>query len=145
MARLAWSTTLDRNSSYAYLLWCRDFAATSVVAATDAEPEALAGFVTAYLRPDDPGTLFVWQVAVDDRHRGRGLARAMVDHLLDRVGPSVLEATVTRDNHPSRALFGAVARDRGVSMEERDLFDVSVFPDDHAGEQLIRIVLRKPS
>jgi hypothetical protein len=33
IASLAWEIDgLDRNSSYAYLLWCRDFATTSVVA-----------------------------------------------------------------------------------------------------------------
>lgn len=46
------SEVLDLNSSYSYLLWCRDFAATSVVArGADGEP---VGFVTGYLRPEAP-------------------------------------------------------------------------------------------
>src|SRR6185312_3847202 len=66
------SKTLDLNSSYSYLLWCRDFAATSVVA-RDAEGGPV-GFITGYIRPDRPETLVVWQVAVDQAWRGRGLA-----------------------------------------------------------------------
>jgi L-2,4-diaminobutyric acid acetyltransferase len=42
------SRVLDLNSSYAYLLWCRDFAATSVVAKVDGN---VVGFVTGYVRP----------------------------------------------------------------------------------------------
>src|SRR2546426_608548 len=77
------SQALDLNSSYSYLLWCRDFAATSVVArAADGEPVA---FVTGYIRPDRPETLVVWQVAVDHAHRGRGLAGALLDGLTARV------------------------------------------------------------
>ncbi|RBL85135.1 diaminobutyrate acetyltransferase, partial [Streptomyces cavourensis] len=42
------SEVLDLNSSYSYLLWCRDFAATSAVArGEDGEPIA---FVTGYIR-----------------------------------------------------------------------------------------------
>ncbi len=46
------SKVLDLNSSYSYLLWCRDFAATSAVArGENGEPIA---FVTGYLRPTAP-------------------------------------------------------------------------------------------
>ena len=73
------SAALDLNSSYSYLLWCRDFAGTSAVArGLDGRP---VGFVTAYLRPDRPRTLLVWQVAVDASHRGRGLAARLLDVL----------------------------------------------------------------
>ncbi|MFD9876858.1 GNAT family N-acetyltransferase, partial [[Kitasatospora] papulosa] len=71
------SRVLDVNSSYSYLLWCRDFAATSVVA-RDESGEAVA-FVTGYIRPEAPGSLVIWQIAVDGDRRGRGLAGAMLD------------------------------------------------------------------
>jgi L-2,4-diaminobutyric acid acetyltransferase len=70
---------LDVNSRYAYLLWCRDFAATSIVARSG---DRLAGFITGYRRPDAPDTLFVWQVAVGPDFRRRGLASRMLDHLV---------------------------------------------------------------
>jgi len=97
------SEVLDLNSSYSYLLWCRDFAGTSAVARTDdGRP---VGFVTAYLRPDRPRTLLVWQVAVDTAHRGRGLAARLLDALTARVmsehGVTGIETTITPGNTAS--------------------------------------------
>ncbi len=132
------SGTLDLNASYAYLLWARDFAATSVVATVDGAP---AGFVSGYLRPDAPGTLMVWQVAVDDAHRGRGIARRMLDALVDGLDEPVdaLETTITEDNEASIALFAAFARGRGAELSRGALFEQAHFPDGHDAELLFRI------
>lgn len=132
------SQTLDLNSSYAYLLWARDFAATSVVAERDG---AVVGFVSGYLRPDSPETLMVWQVAVDADQRGHGLAGRMLDHLAEHVpGVTMLETTITYDNGASRALFARFARTRDAQHEETDLFVKAHFPDEgHDPEVLHRI------
>lgn len=132
------SGTLDLNSSYAYLLWCRDFAATSVVATVAGEP---AGFVSGYRRPDEPETLMVWQVAVDERHRGHGLARRLLDGLVDGLDRPVtaLETTITADNEASIALFSSFARDRGADVVRERGFDADTFPDGHDAELLFRI------
>lgn len=132
------SQTLDLNTSYAYLLWARDFAATSVVAERDG---AVVGFVSGYIRPDAPHTLMVWQVAVDSDQRGHGLAGRMLDHLAQTVpGMTSLETTITDDNAASRALFAAFARRRGAQHEELDLFVREHFPDEgHEPEVLHRI------
>src|SRR5262245_37285794 len=74
------SRTLDLSSAYTYVLCCRDFAATSVVARSAG---GVHGFIVGFARPEQPRTLFVWQVAVDVTQRGRGLARRMLDHLAD--------------------------------------------------------------
>lgn len=134
--RLARGTgVLDVNSSYAYLLWTRDFAATSVVARHHGD---VVGFVSGYTRPDAPDTLFVWQVGVDERHRGRGVARAMLDDLVAR-GPRFLETTVTATNEASIRLFGALARDHGVPHAREPLFTADLFPDLHEAEELHRL------
>lgn len=132
------SQTLDLNSSYAYLLWARDFAATSVVAERDG---AVVGFVSGYVRPDSPGTLMVWQVAVDADQRGHGLAERMLDHLAAEVPDvTMLETTITDDNEASRALFARFARTRDAQHEETDLFVKAHFPDEgHDPEVLHRI------
>lgn len=132
---------LDLNSSYSHLLWCRDFAATSLVArGGDGEPVA---FVTGYLRPDRPGTLVVRQVAVDRGHRGRGLAAALLDALTARLadrGVHTLETTVTPDNTASDRLFTSFAERRGAALEREVLFDGRLFPEGtHAPEVLYRI------
>nr|WP_189037990.1 diaminobutyrate acetyltransferase [Streptomyces daqingensis] len=136
------SRTLDLNSSYSYLLWCRDFAGTSVVArGTDGEP---VGFITGYVRPRQPRTLLVWQVAVDEAARGRGLAAAMLDGLAARVareaGIDGIETTVTPDNTPSNRLFTSFAARHGAPVEKEVLFDAGDFPESgHEPEVLYRI------
>lgn len=127
------SGALDLNASYAYLLWCHDFAATSAVAL---DGERAVGFVTGYLRPSSPDTLMVWQVGVDAQRRGEGLAARLLHHLLDRVAPRWLHTTITPDNAASIRLFSAVARDRGTRIKRRDLFAAHDFPsDDGTGHQ----------
>jgi len=138
---------LDVNSPYSYLLWCRDFAGTTAVA-RDASGQAV-GFVTGYLRPEAPGTLFVWQVAVDGSHRGTGVAGALLDALSARVaaehGPIRLEATVTPGNVASDRLFRSYARRHGATVTREVLFPSDAFPDapgaggGHEPEVLYRI------
>lgn len=133
------SQVLDLNSSYTYLLWCRDFARTSIVATVDGET---GGFVTGYLRPDRPDTLMVWQVAVDAEHRGRQLARRMLDVLADGLRDrSVrrMETTITPDNEASIRLFSSFAQGRGAAMEHEPVFPAELFPDGHDTELLFRI------
>lgn len=136
------SRTLDLNSSYSYLLWCRDFAGTSVVA-RDAEGTPV-GFVTGYVRPDRPGTLLVWQVAVDAAYRGRGLAAAMLDGLTARIAGeqplTTLETTIAPGNTASERLFTSYAARHGATVEREVLFDTGQFPDGpHDPEVLYRI------
>jgi L-2,4-diaminobutyric acid acetyltransferase len=133
------SDTLDVNSPYSYLLWCRDFAATSVIAEVDGHP---AGFVTGYRRPEQPATLLVWQVAVDTAHRGARIAGRMLDHLADRLQPrgvTHLETTVTPDNEASQKLFASFARRWNAPLHRSELFSVGLFPDGHLAEELFRI------
>ncbi|MDX3577888.1 diaminobutyrate acetyltransferase [Streptomyces sp. FL07-04A] len=136
------SGTLDLNSSYSYLLWCRDFAATSAVArAENGEP---VGFVTGYVRPEDPHTLLVWQVAVDSAHRGRGLAAALLDGLTARIAAerplTALETTVTPGNTASERLFASYAERHGAGVTREVLFGSALFPDGpHDPEVLYRI------
>lgn len=130
---------LDLNSPYSYLLWCRDFAATSVAARSGG---GLVGFITGYVRPDARDTVVVWQVTVDAGQRGRGLAARMLHHLADRLAPAgvrFLEATVTPGNEPSARLFAGFARDRGTRLDRTTLFDAADFPVEHDPEVLMRI------
>jgi L-2,4-diaminobutyric acid acetyltransferase len=131
------SGVLDVNSRYAYLLWCRDFAATSAVARRG---EDVLGFVTGFRRPEELSTLVVWQVAVADEARGRGVAGAMLDAVFDGA-PDVdhLEATITPDNQGSIALFTRFAERRGAPVQRRELFGADLLGADHEPELLFRI------
>lgn len=130
------SRVLDVNSRYAYVLWCRDFADTSVVARKDG---AVIGFITGYLRPSDPATLLVWQVAVDEQARGSGVAAAMLDALVGRVPARHVETTITPDNAASVALFTAFARRAGAALQRSELFGSDLLGADHEPELLFRI------
>ncbi|MGW0814971.1 diaminobutyrate acetyltransferase [Streptomyces viridiviolaceus] len=136
------SKVLDLNSSYSYLLWCRDFAATSAVAR--AESGEAIGFVTGYVRPDRPRTLLVWQVAVDEAYRGRGLAACLLDGLVARTvaeqALTTVETTITPGNTASERLFTSFAERHGARLEREVLFDSVLFPDGpHDPEVLYRI------
>ncbi|WP_405540362.1 diaminobutyrate acetyltransferase [Streptomyces sp. NBC_00075] len=134
---------LDPNSSYFYLLWCRDFADTSIVA-RDGRGRLL-GFIAGFRRPTVPGTLFIWQVAVATAHRGHGLGTRMLDELLECGWPQVtaVEASVTPDNSASAALFGSFARRHGAFVERRTLFEPGHFPDNHDAEELFHIGINR--
>jgi L-2,4-diaminobutyric acid acetyltransferase len=133
------SGELDLNSAYCYLLWCRDFSGTSVVARAE---RTIVGFVTGHVRPDADDTLFVWQVAVDRAHRGQQIGRRMLDSLatvMDRLGCRYMEATVTPDNVPSARMFSSFARAHGAPLARTEGFDSAIFPDHHQPEDLVRI------
>lgn len=130
------SQVLDLNSSYSYLLWCRDFADTSILATVDDQP---AGFISGYLRPEEPGTLMVWQVAVDESFRGRRLASSMLDRLVRQTDASRVETTITDDNQASIRLFTGFAARRSADLEREPLFTRDQYPDNHDTEFLFRI------
>ncbi len=124
------SGVLDANSTYAYLLVCRDFAGTSAVAC---HGEKLAGFVSAYTPPQRPETLFVWQIAVSSQHQRQGLALRMLRHLLQRpelCGVRQVEATIAPSNAPSRKLFRSLSAALGTEFQEQPGFQ----PEDFGGE-----------
>lgn len=128
------SGTLDLNSSYAYLLFARHFAATSRVAEIDGEP---AGFVIGYLRPDAPDRLLIWQIAVAEHARGHGLAGALLDELFDSLeGARHMETTITPGNTASRRLFESFAERRGASITSSPWLEEQDFPDEHESESL---------
>ncbi len=132
------SGELDLNSSYMYVLFARDFAATCRVAL---DGDDVVGFVLGYRRPDDPGCLLVWQIAVDATHRGQGLAGRLLDDLVDTAALAVesVETTITDDNAASQRLFAAFARRRGAGHDVAPLIEAAHFPDDHEPERLHRI------
>ena len=135
---------LELNSAYFYLLFATDFADTGVLAET--EDGQLAGFIVGHRPPTRPEAVFVWQVGVAPWMRRQGLARRLLDELLERQPEDVcwLEASVTPDNRASTRLFRAVARDRGVACQEREYMGAQLFPNSHAAENLFRIGPLKP-
>jgi L-2,4-diaminobutyric acid acetyltransferase len=136
------SGALEVNSPYTYLLFLERFADTCVVVEDEGDDELL-GFVLGLTPPDDPEVLFVWQVAVSEAARGRGIATGMLRWLMAQ-NPhlKVLEATVTPDNEASNRLFRGFARTVGAPHETKPYFDADLFPSEageHEAEVLHRI------
>lgn len=120
---VAASPPLDPNSIYCNLLQCSHFADTAVAVF---KGEQLVGFVSGYLLPGQPNTLFVWQVVTAEQVRGQGLAKRMLKHLLARPAceqVSHIETTITPDNHASWALFRSLARDLGTQVHSQLHFE----------------------
>lgn len=132
------SGTLDLNSSYAYLLYCRDFPATCRIAVADGE---VVGFVLANVPPERPDRVFVWQIAVDERFRGHRIASRLLDDLAASGDTArTIETTITDDNEASQRLFKDFARRWGkVPVKQSPLFEEDHFPDGHDAEPLYEI------
>ncbi len=134
------SKPLDLNSRYCYLILCEHFSSTCVVVE---QGDEVVGVITAYIPPDRQDTLFVWQVAVDLRLRGQGMAKKMLDHLLQRhhlKHIQYVEATVNPSNDASRSIFKRLAQTRQSPFEEALIFPAEMFGEgDHEQENLIRV------
>lgn len=133
---------LDENSMYCNLIQCDHFRDTCVVAELDGE---LAGWISAYLLPDDPQTLFVWQVAVAETARGLGLGSRMLQHLIARDECEEvrrMQTTITSDNDASWALFRRFSDRQGAELDARAHFTRDThFQGQHATEHMVTIRL----
>lgn len=130
---------LDPNSSYCNLLQCGHFSATSVAVEMEGE---LVGFISGYLVPSRPDTLFIWQVAVDSQARGLGLASRMLLNIVSRQDERVrfMETTITASNEASWALFKGFAKKVSAELESAVWMDKDKhFDGQHDSEELLRI------
>lgn len=133
--------SLDVNSPYCYLMLCDMFRSTCVIAESDRMP---VGFVSAFVKPENRDTLFVWQVAVDPDHRGKGIGAAMLSELLQRSHTEPIryvEATVSDSNAASRRMFERFAESMGSSCGHAEGgYPADLFPGSgHEREPLLRI------
>ncbi|MBI1237786.1 MAG: diaminobutyrate acetyltransferase [Alphaproteobacteria bacterium] len=140
---IAASPPLDRNSLYCNLLQARDFAATSILAEAADKAGTPLGWISGYVPPTEPQTLFVWQVAVAAAARGQGLGLRMLNALVARPALASLRrlrTTITADNAASWALFEHFARDRGAHLTREPLFlKDRHFAGRHETEHLVTI------
>jgi len=137
---------LDLNSSYSYFMLCKFFHETCVVAE---EHGNIVGFVSAFRLPQENNAVFVWQIAVAESQRGKGLASAMLMELLGRKSCqdiSFVLCTISPSNRPSQALFRKLARDLQTKCEVSRGIPASLFPGGtHDDEDLYRIgPIRRP-
>lgn len=131
---------LDANSLYCNLLQCTHFADSCIIAELNGE---VIGWTSGYRPPADADAIFVWQVAVGEGARGRGLGVEMLDALCRL--PAVFDAgklltTVTPSNQSSRGMLAAFARRHGLNLHVAPHFDRDAhLGGHHESEELISI------
>lgn len=137
---VAASPPLDTNSIYCNLLQATHFKDTSIAAKLDGQ---LVGFVSGYLLPAQPDTLFVWQVVIAEMMRGQGLAKRMLLQLLSDLqskNTQYIHTTITPDNHASWALFRSLARQLNCALDSELIFARDAhFGGAHEDEHLLRL------
>ena len=134
--------TLERNTGYCYAMMARFFANTCAVAEENGQR---LGFVMGFVPPGRPDAVFVWQVGVHPKARGRGVATALLEQLLSQTGADFLEATVGEENAASQALFTRFARKREVECRLQSCFLPEHFSIPHEAEPLYRIGPLRPA
>lgn len=136
---------LDENSMYCNLIQATHFRETCILAERYGR---LIGWISGHILPDDPETLFIWQVAVAQDARGQGLAPRMLDALLDRdicADVMAIETTITDDNAASWAMFDRFASRCGARTTRDDYFDSTKhFGGAQKSEYRLRICLPLP-
>jgi L-2,4-diaminobutyric acid acetyltransferase len=132
------SPPLDLNSSYLYFLQADHFADTCVVAESDGR---IVGFVSAYFKPNAPGDLFVWQVAVDASMRGRQMGSRLLSQLVsnqrEHPGFCKISATISPSNVASQKLFKRFAKSHQLNLGKQAYLTTAHFGDlGHEAEEL---------
>ena len=132
--------TLDVNSLYCTFLQCTHFANTCMLAEVGGE---VVGWVSGYRPQEEPNAIFVWQVAVAERARGRGLAKHLIARLIESrscVGVDRIKTTITPDNEASWRTFGSMARTLDAPLSDAVwLCEERHFGGEHGSEHLLTI------
>ncbi|MCQ6562820.1 diaminobutyrate acetyltransferase [Paenibacillus mendelii] len=133
------SGKLDLNSPYYYLAMTRWFSESCRVA-VDPSSGYLVGMVIGFQQPSHPDTLFIWQIAVDKRYQGKGIARTLLDDISRQREIRYLEATISPSNRSSLRLFTGWASSKGSAIKISSGFEEKCFPEGkHEREDLYRI------
>lgn len=131
------SATLDVNSDYAYLLMCTHFATTCAIAHKGDES---AAFVTGYIPPNKPETLFIWQICVRPAYRRLGLGLLLIESLLQRTdckNVRYVAASINPSNHASQKMFHSLAKHHHTECQMRPFFSKDLFGSSNHEEELL--------
>jgi len=108
--------------------------------------DQVIGYISGYFRPQKPGTLFVWQVAVSSSARGKGLAKSMLESILQRGKSKIqkVETTISPSNRASQKLFESFAKQLGRPLEKETFLSGKDFPaEGHEAEDLYHFPFSK--
>jgi len=129
---------LDENSQYLYVLLCDQFSKTCVIAELDSK---VVGFLSSFISPKNPDTLFIWQAAVSEKFRNKGMAKNLLSYVLNHHGNSIknLVATVTSSNKSSLKFLKNFSKDLGADFSIKTYYSSKVLGSNHESEDLVTI------
>lgn len=131
---------LDTNSLYMNLIQTTHFAQTCALAREGGE---VIAWVSGHIPPEEPDVYFLWQVAVGEKARGKGIAKKLVADIFSRTSCKdvrYLKTTITPDNDASWGLFRSIARWLDAPLEDTKFFDKDThFKGRHDSEILVTI------
>lgn len=134
---------LDVNSEYLYLLQSTHFSNTCCVAIENQQSnENVVGFVSGYVHPKYKDVYFLWQVGVDAKQKGKGLALKLIEEILNRdelSGIKYLYTTISPSNKASQRLFDKVAISLKTDIHSENYFEIEDFNVAHEEEVLYKI------
>lgn len=133
------SKPLDLNSKYLYLLQSTHFSNLCCVASNQ---DKILGFVSGYIHPKFQNVYFVWQVAVDESCKGKGLALKMLKQILNDpqlANIDTVHTTIAPSNSASQKVFEKLADHYGATIQKSVLFDKSDLGKDCEDEVLFSI------
>lgn len=133
------TNVLDLNSEYLYLLQTTYFKDTCAVALVEDE---VIGFVSGYIDPRDKNVLFIWQVGVNSKYRGRSVAKNLIIHILDSIstqGIKYIHTTISPSNSSSQRVFEKLANEFNADIQKESFFELEDFIDAHEEEILYKI------
>ncbi|GEM_PF-3598627 len=135
---------IDDNSLYYYSLWLKEFDQSNVVATQN---NKIIAFLTAFRKPKDPETLFLWQLAAIPRHGvpdlGVRLAYHLIDYEIDN-NLSGVEATIDLNNKSILYVMKKIEKKyNGKMLMEEYLSEDFLSGNDehHHSETLLKIIL----
>ena len=131
---------LDQNSAYCNLLQCSHFSESCIIAEID---NKILGWISGYQIPNNQKQLFIWQVAVHPDARGLGVAKKMLENLLNRenlIKINFLNTTITENNKASWSLFKGFALSKQTKLVKTPFFEKKIhFNNKHETEFLVSI------
>lgn len=127
---------LDLNSKYYYYIMCDMYSKTSSIAMNEGK---VVGYLSAFVPPEEPEVLFVWQVAVHPVAQGHGLSKRLLNHAIDE-NPKLksIKTTIGPENGASQGLFKSIAKKHGAEMNS-GMYLTSEELGDHEPELLFTI------
>ena len=134
------SKTLDLNSQYLYLLLSTHFKNSCAIAK---HKNKIVALVLGYYLPDNPKTLFIWQVATNKKYRGKNLAFKLINNIYKRKKIDRLIATVSPSNFASNRVFEKFAKSVNSKIKKRMYFKEELFIGTHEDEILYKIDIKK--